>query len=210
MDWDNAEGSSRSVAELSERQQSILVGTILGDGCLAKHGHYHRLHVKHKLAHRSLAELKLEAFRDFISMPLHKFDQRLGRARHPCVQFATRTNPVFTEWHSRFYQDGRKSVPDGIDELLSPLALTIWLMDDGAADYAGVTLQTHSFKELEVERLASAMRIRFRLAVTLRANKGGLILYVKACSLERLRSIVKPHLLDEFAYKLIARRTRTP
>ena len=89
---DNAEGSLGSV-ELSSIQQDVLVGTLLGDGCLARHGRYHRLHVKHRLRDLSLVELKYEVFREFISMPLHRFDQKLGSKNHPCVQFATRTSP---------------------------------------------------------------------------------------------------------------------
>jgi len=53
----------------------VLTGTLLGDGCLAKHGRHHRLHVKHKLAHRELALMKYETFREFISMAPHQFDQ---------------------------------------------------------------------------------------------------------------------------------------
>ena len=36
-------------------------------------------------------------------MPIHRFDQQLSGKRYPCVQFVTRANPVFSEWHHRFY-----------------------------------------------------------------------------------------------------------
>src|SRR3989337_2089528 len=100
---DSAEGRSRSDLGLSSRQEAVRVGTLLGDGCLAQKGRYHRLHIKHKAAHRSLAEFKYDVFREYISMAPHFFDQKLMGKRYPCVQFASRTNPIFTEWHSRFY-----------------------------------------------------------------------------------------------------------
>ena len=207
---DNAEGSSRSVKQLTERQREVLVGTLLGDGCLAKHGRFHRLHVKHKSAHRTLAELKHEVFRNLVSMPLHQFDQKLANKLYPCVQFATRTSAALSEWHSRFYQSRRKIVPMDIATLLTPLALAIWLMDDGAADYAGVTFQTHSFKGSEVELLVAALESEFGLTANSRGNRGGRIIYVQNRSLDRLREVVSPHLLPEFDYKLVERRTRTP
>jgi hypothetical protein len=210
VDRDNAEGSPRSVGELTTVQQSVLVGTLLGDGCLAKHGLHHRLHVKHAIRQRSLAEFKYAVFRDYISMAIHEFDQRVGVRRHPCVQFATRTSSIFSEWAFRFYQGGRKTIPAKIHSWMTPQALAVWLMDDGAADYAGVTLQTHSFNRNEVEHLAETLRSRFSLTVTTRANKGRRIIYVKACSVELLREIVEPYLLTEFSYKLEARRLRTP
>jgi hypothetical protein len=207
---DNAEGSSRSVKELTERQRAVLVGTLLGDGCLAKHGRFHRLHVKHKSAHRALAELKYEVFRNLVSMPLHEFDQKLANKLYPCVQFATRTSAALSEWHSRFYQSGRKIVPTDVAALLNPLALAVWLMDDGAADYAGVTFQTHSFVDSEVELLVAALESEFGLTANSRSNRGGKIIYVRKQSLDRLREAVAPHLLPEFDYKLVERRTRTP
>lgn len=210
MQPDNAEGSSKLVTELTDRQKSVLVGTLLGDGCLAQHGRYHRLHIKHKEAHRALVEFKYSTFEPFVSMEMHEFGQELNGSSFPCVQFATRTSPVFTAWYSRFYREGRKIVPEDIDSYLSPLALAVWLMDDGAADFAGVTLQTHCFALREVESLAKLLNRQFGLVVTTRGNKGGSVLYINAASLDSLRSAVEQHLLPEFEYKLIPRRLRTP
>jgi hypothetical protein len=195
---------------LSQGQRDVLTGTLLGDGCLAKHGHHHRLFVKHKLAHEALAVLKYETFREFVSMPMHRFDQELKGKRYPCVQFVTRTSPVLSEWHYRFYGEGRKAVPDDIARDLSPLAVAVWLMDDGAADYAGVTFQTHSFGRAGSDRLAAVLRDRYRLETSVRGNRGSSIVYVRASSLARLTEVVKPHLLPEFTYKLVPRRSRTP
>jgi hypothetical protein len=166
--------------------------------------------VKHKAAHRRLVEFKYRAFRGFVSMPLHEFDQRLNGARFPCVQFATRTSHVFSEWHSRFYQSGKKIVPRDIADLLVPLSLAVWFMDDGAADHAGVTFQTHSFSLDEVNLLIDALNGKFRLAASLRRNRGHHVIYVGASSLEKLEQIVQPHLLLEMRYKLGAHRSRTP
>jgi len=205
---DNAEGSSGS--DLTGRQQSVLVGTLLGDGCLARHGRYHRLHVKHKGVHRKLAEFKRDIFANFVSMSLHEFDQRLRGRSFPAVQFATRTHPVFSEWHQRFYRAERKIVPVDIDHLLTPLAFAVWVMDDGAADFAGVTLQTHSFTFDEVNLLGTALRARYRLETNSRRNKGRWLLYIRSVSVDRLEELVRPHILEGFRYKLVPRRSRTP
>jgi len=137
---DNAEGSSGSMIEFSDKQRDVLVGTLLGDGCLARHGRYHRLHIKHKAEHEALARFKRDVFRSYVSMQLHRFEQRLGQESYGCVQFASRTSRVFSKWHTRFYRNRRKIVPSNIVELLSPEAVTVWIMDDGAADYARTDL----------------------------------------------------------------------
>lgn len=83
-------------------------------------------------------------------------------------------------------------------------------MDDGAADYAGVTIQTHNFQLEEVELLRSLLGEMFGLKVSSRSNKGRRILYVAASSLERFEIVIGPHLLPEFSYKLVPRRSVTP
>ena len=210
MTRDNAEGSSETASNLTGRQQAVLVGTLLGDGCLAKHGRYPRLHVKHKREHRALAEFKRGVFIDYVTMPLHEFDQRLGDRRYPCVQFATRTHRDFSEWRARFYSSGRKAVPPDVADLLSPLALAVWLMDDGAADHFGATLQTHSFSEDEVEVLRRALGERFDLVTRPRGNRGATIVYVPASEMSRLQEIAGPYVIPELAYKLVPRHRRTP
>ena len=197
-------------SELTEFQQAVLVGTLLGDGSIAKHGHHHRLFVKHATAQIALAAWKREVFADFTSMPLHHFDQRLNDRLYPCVQFVTRTHQAFSVWRERFYRDRRKIVPDGVEELLEPAAVAAWFMDDGTADRAGVSFQTHSFKVDEVELLATALNHRYALKTSLNRNKGAWVVYVHGSSVEALKALVGAHMLPELAYKLVPRGTWTP
>lgn len=210
MDTDNAEGSRSFDVDLSPEQESVLVGTLLGDGCLAMHGHHARLHVKHKAAHRALAQFKRSTFEAYTSMALHEFDQRLGAKRHPCVQFVTRTHPVFTNWRRRFYSERRKIVPMEITDLLTPLGLAVWFMDDGSADHCGLTIQTHSFEDDEVERLVQALSEGFDIVATKRANKARTVLYVGRDALATFRAVVAPFVLEDLEYKLVPRRDLTP
>jgi LAGLIDADG DNA endonuclease family protein len=195
---------------LTQEQQAVLTGTLLGDGSLPIHGRNPRLFVKHKADHEALALFKYEIFREFISMRPHYFSQRLNGRNYPAVQFVTRTNAVFAAWRWRFYRERRKIVPVDIACDLSPLALAVWLMDDGAADYAGLTFQTHGFTRSETNRLAAALRRNYGLRTGVRANRGSWIVYVFAEGIPRLRQIVAPHVLPEFEYKLIPRRSITP
>lgn len=195
---------------LSEFQQAVLVGTLLGDGSIAKHGRHHRLFIKHKAAHEALAAWKRGVFNDFTSMPLHHFDQRLGERLYPCAQFVTRTHPIFSEWRQRFYREGRKIVPDDIEELLVPVAVAAWFMDDGTADRAGVSFQTHSFQRDEVETLAAVLRERYRLETSLNRNKGAHVVYVHGASVPALAALMAPAMLPELAYKLVPRGAWTP
>jgi ubiquinol-cytochrome c reductase cytochrome b subunit len=199
-----------SAVGFTSLQQSVLVGTMLGDASLAKHGDYHRLFVKHKEGHRSLAEWKREIFRDFTTMPLHFFEQRLNGRGYPCVQFVTRTSPIFSVWHERFYRAKRKVVPTEIADLLTPVAVAVWLMDDGTADRAGISFQTHAFTIDEVRGLGSALYRLFGLRTSAIRNGGAWILYVYGSSVPALRALVEPYVLTDLRYKLNPRGSWTP
>lgn len=125
-------------------------------------------------------------------MAPHRFDQRLRGQSYPCVQFVTRTRAEFCVWRQRFDEERRKIVPIDIDRDLSPLALAVWIMDDGAADYAGLTLQSHSFTSDETNRLAAVLRAEYGLRTGTRANRGSEIIYVYAETLPRLEEIRCP------------------
>jgi hypothetical protein len=197
-------------SELTEFQQAVLVGTLLGDGSIAKHGNHHRLFVKHKAAHLALAAWKREVFEDFTSMPLHHFDQRLNDRLYPCVQFVTRTNPIFSIWRDRFYRDGRKVVPTNIADLLEPASVGVWFMDDGTAERSGVSFQTHSFRTEETQLLARSLHERYGLKTSLNRNKGAHVVYVHGSSVTELAALIAPVMLPELAYKLVPRGTWTP
>jgi hypothetical protein len=111
---------------------------------------------------------------------------------------------------SALLSERRKIVPVDIASDLSPLALAVWLMDDGAADHAGVTIQTHSFEYEETIRLAAALRTEFGVDAGARKNRGSWIIYVPARSIRDLAEAVRGHILPSFGYKLTPRRSKTP
>ena len=52
-----------------------------------------------------------------------------------------------------FYKKGRKKIPVNIYEYLTPLALAVWIQDDGGFANHGIRVATNSFKLKEVELL---------------------------------------------------------
>jgi hypothetical protein len=60
--------------------------------------------------------------------------------------FSTKSLPIFSEF-SYFYFQGKKIVPSNIYELLTPISLAIWFMDDGNTSLksGGLHISTESF-----------------------------------------------------------------
>ena len=48
------------------------------------------------------------------------------------VAFKTRSLPCLTLFHDLFYYNRRKIIPKNIADLISPVSLAFWIMDDGS------------------------------------------------------------------------------
>lgn len=195
--------------KLSKIQRSVLIGTLLGDGALKYRGNNCRLHIKHSFNQLSFVKYKRQVFDNISSMNVRVFKQTVGKSDYSFAEFVTLTHPVFTRYYQMFYPSSKKIVPKNIDQLLTtPLSLAVWFMDDGAAENAGATLQTHSFTIKEVIRLMSLIKCNFGIKTTKKLNKNKWIIYFPKASMPKLKDIISTYMLEEFRYKLAPYSTR--
>ncbi len=102
-----------------------------------------------------------------------------------------------------FYNNKKvKVVPLNIEKLLTPLALAIWIMDDGGAHGSGLRIHTQSFTIKEVEILINALKQKFNLICTRHKMGNKYIIYINSKSINHLRSLVLPHICSSILYKL--------
>lgn len=183
---------------------------MLGDGRIRYKGHNCRLHIKHAAWQMPLVSYKHQVFKNLTSMKIHSFSQSVKGKEYGFCEFVTRTNPNLTNFYHIFYRNKVKIVPKDIEKLLvDPLSLAIWFMDDGSAEYAGVSFQTHCYSKKDVERLRLCLEKNFHLHATLRQNKGKWILYIPKKDLVKFKSLVGPYVLNLFKYKLFPYNERT-
>ena len=199
---------------LNKIQKSVLIGTLLGDGGVRYRGRECRLHIKHSINQLSFVNYKRKVFCNITLMKVRRFSQTIGEKDYSFAEFVTLTHSEFTKYYHLFYPSLKKQVPNNINSLLiDPLSLAVWFMDDGSADYAGASLQTHSFTKKDVERLMECIVMNFNIDVTKRLNKGKWIIYFPKASMGRLREVIEKYMLKEFMYKLkpySVRKSLTP
>lgn len=187
---------------LTDRQKFILIGSLLGDANLNKRGKDFRILFKHSLNQLPLLEWKRKEFDSITGMNINVFTQMVKGKKYSFAQFVTLTHPLFSEFRKVFYRGRRKVVPLRVDSILiHPLSIAVWIMDDGARDNVGITLQTHSFSMAGVKRLISALKINFGIFSSLRTNKDRSIIYIPKSQINNLKSLVKPYILNEYRYK---------
>lgn len=121
------------------------------------------------------------------------------------VRFHTWTYTSFNQIHDLWYIDNKKKVPECIGKYLTPLALAIWIMDDGAKVSKGLKLCTNSYTYSECLLLVRILYENFNLKATVQSAgvKNQYIIYIWKESIPVLRNIISPYIIPEMKYKII-------
>jgi len=124
--------------------------------------------------------------------------------KHYGYEFNTFTFRSFNWIHKMFYKKGKKYINPGIEKYITPLALAIWIMDDGGWAKPGCRIATNSFELEEVEFLAKVLLNKYNLDCTIQSLKsiGKYNIYIKSSSVPALKDIVLPHLHPSMYHKL--------
>lgn len=186
---------------------SVLVGSLLGDG------HAERLKTggvkfifRQQAKHKEYLFYLYEFFnkRGYCTNNLPVlYKQTYGIKVYEAYRFNTYT---FSSWmwlYKLFYTNSKvKVIPNNISELLTPLALAIWIMDDGTWKNPGVRIATNCFTKEEVELLKLTLETKFNLKSSLHKNNGKYQLYIKQESIPLLRELVLSYFVPSMLYKL--------
>ena len=125
--------------------------------------------------------------------------------KHFGFEFNTFTFASFDWIHDLFYdKQGTKYISKEIEKYLTPLALAIWLSDDGGWANPGVRIATNSFKLEEVKILVSILENKFSLSCTIQHLKDidKYSIYIKGSSVPTLKNIILPYLHPSMYHKL--------
>ena len=103
----------------------------------------------------------LELFKPFLSKDFNlkhrNFTDKKNKNVYSSVQFATLSLPCFNYYKDLFYKsDNTKIVPLNIENLLTPIGLAYWIMDDGSLQNKGLHLNTYGFTNQDILRLKTA------------------------------------------------------
>ena len=146
---------------LQEEEASVVVGSLLGDAYLYPNG---TLQIEHGIDQAAYVHWKYGVLKALVGKEpkgVRCADGRTGKV-YCSVRFYTRA--VLKEFRSLFYAEGRKVVPEEIAEMLDPLALAVWFMDDGgrgAHTPKGLVINTSCFSVEEQSILQEALAKRF-------------------------------------------------
>lgn len=186
---------------------SVLVGSLLGDG------HSERLlsggvrfrfrqQAKHKEYLFWLHQFFYERGYCSSNLPV-LYSQKSGNKTYEAYRFGTYGFSSLLWLYKLFYTNSKKKViPQNIGELLTPLALAVWISDDGTWKQPGVRIATNCFTKEECELLVSVLDLKFNLKCSLHKNNNNYQIYIKQESISLLRKLVVHHMVPSMLYKL--------
>jgi ubiquinol-cytochrome c reductase cytochrome b subunit len=189
---------------------SIIFGSLLGDAYAEKRllGVGTRINFYQESTHREyiLYLHKILSNSGYCNSKLPITTNRLGIGGkiRKIVRFSTWTYTSFNWIRDVWYKDNIKCVPNCIGEYLTPLALAIWIMDDGSKVGTSLKFSTNSFTYDECLILVKVLNDNFKLksSIQLSGTKNQYIIYIWKESMNDLRKIVSPYIIPEMRYKI--------
>lgn len=127
----------------------------------------------------------------------------LKGVHHKWAQFTTKSNHAWNQIHALWYVNGTKVIPANIEELLKPVSLAYWFMDDGGWTNTGIHLATNNFTPEDTLRLMKVLESKYQLKCSIHSRNR---IYIWAGSCAHFISIVSPYIHPDMGYKLQSKK----
>ncbi len=202
----------KSALSLTPRQKEVIIGSLLGDGTMriGKGCINANFKVEHGLQQKELVEWKYQELQSLVHTGprlSHRYNQQ--EEKYPkSWWFRTIRHPELTKIYSEFYtgeahRTGRKIIPGSIRTYLSPLALALWIMDDGNYSQKSINISTYSFSLREIELLQEVFIQNFGIVSKFyRDRDKGYRMRFNTKETVQLIKIIHPYIIPSMMYKI--------
>ena len=196
--------------KFSKEQKAILVGTILGDGYLQKTGKKNaRLRLEHGDKQKDYLFWKVSQFPKLFQGEPKYLERKhsLSGQIYKYWRHQSNSTPELGKWHAKFYEEGKKHIPNNLRDLLQgSLGLSVWYMDDGyyypRDRVSYLYLGRVSKNEAEIAKTALEKNFNIFPKVLDKKQKG-FAFYFSHNETKRLHDMIRQYVLPSMQYKLI-------
>lgn len=194
---------SQEEHELSEEQEQMILGSLLGDLNLSCKGKNAKLAIAHCSKQEELFMKKVEILGEFMGSYREcesAVDSRTNKS-YKGFRGDSKAHSVFTFLYKLLYINGIKTVTkEYLNKITHPIALAYWFMDDGCVSG---TISTHSFTLQEVTLLQEWLQKNWGIYTTIQHNtKNHYVLYIPVKSRFQFEAIIFPYIVPSMYYKL--------
>ena len=192
---------------LDERQKAIVIGTLLGDGCLETNGRYVRLRTDHSGRQKKYVFWKFQEMHDLTSGKprLVKYYDKRTRKIYRHWRFDTMSIEEFVSFKNLFYTNGKKQIPLNIRELLiEPLSIAVWFVDDGykRKDCKGAYFNTQAYSKQGQRLLQETLKQNFRIKTRIHWARGRPKIYIPSNEFDAFQNLIRSEAIPCLEEKL--------
>lgn len=196
---------------IPQKIQDILIGSLLGD-CGGEKGLYAQtpmFHFKQSIIHKNYIFFLYYIFLHwgYINPNSVLVEKKLINKTNLdkpyfYLDFRTLSIPELSWIYDMFYSTGIKIVPKNLINYINGRVLAFWIMDDGSWTGHGILLHTNSFTKDDNLFLIDVLKKKFEINANLRKKNEYYIIYIKAESVNKVRTLTKDFIIKDFQYKI--------
>jgi len=189
--------------DLTQVQQELVMGSLLGDGWMqATSEASARFQEGHSLAQEDYLRWKLAIMKPY-SSSITSIQKRTETSLYEGKSFSTSSCPQLRPFYDLFYPapDRKRKFPENLPDLMSPLMLAIWYMDDGSLKSTYHPSLTFGLDSKSLEHACDALRV-WKLFPQLFENADGTVTISFPGQDREFFELIEPHIPECMQYKL--------
>lgn len=199
----------RSRINLNKKQKDIVVGLMLGDGCLESqnNGRTYRLKIEQSLLHKNYVDWLYGKFKNLVLTEPREKTKNIRDEIYHNYGFQTISCGNLRFFAQQFYDQnsGKKKIPKFIGTLLTPLALAIWFMDDGqikSKKHRALLINSQCFSKKDLRLLLRVLKDKFEINATLKKERTGYRIYLLSSTISNFLNLINSYIHPSMRYKL--------
>ena len=209
---------------MNSYNRGVLIGMVLGDGCIHPKRHilkngekkiYHELSIKHSKKQEAYLEHKRDLFHSIMGgrpPNIRRTVTKLGNRQHDMVQFS-KQHKYFTLLYRWIYPNNKKTYTRRVLDYLNPQGIALWYKDDGtlikcknkAGKVSSVEMRICTFcSSEEADTILEYFNEVYGILAKKRHCKKTDAYYIAFNTKEskQLELLIKPYMTESMYYKL--------
>lgn len=188
----------------TKNQEDVLISLAIGDGCIfkSKASKNYRMNLAHSVKQKDYFLEKYNQIKSFIEVDYFIETQKHSKTgnEHTCYKFQTRVHPYYTEMHNKFYDNGKKIIPNDFENIVNEKILAYKYFDDGYKDRKAFRISMHDYDKKSVNIFQRVLDKVFSIKSNLQDK--GRVIYIPVKESNKFRNIISKYATQDLYYKL--------
>lgn len=194
----------------------LILGSLLGDTSLNMTSKNPRLHVCHSKDQEEYVWWKYNILSQSFDITKPRDVMSGIDKKYPQVRFQSPNSQRLNYYKKLFYPNGKKAITRNLLNMLEPLALAIWYMDDGnliihkytkmdgtkGVKSRELAINTQCFSYEEHEIIKRYFEVKWDIKVKIYKNKGSFRIVMNATNAKKFVEIIEPFIIPSMNYKI--------